>query len=119
MFQRWFFSTAFSPVDQWGITEAPHMSEHLKVCPVFKPAVRKEPFKLHGTSPSMHDNPSFWRHLQAMYPTHNFQWSPTFIECLKEAESEMAANKKARRNTQQEFKCNNGNGEQSNMFSDF
>ncbi|XP_069693934.1 F-box only protein 30-like [Periplaneta americana] len=51
-YKRWFFSTAFTPVRQWGFEEEDHMSNHLRSCVCFERNVESKPyFHIFGCEP--------------------------------------------------------------------
>ncbi|XP_074660028.1 F-box only protein 30-like [Tubulanus polymorphus] len=43
-FKRWFFSTVFTPVDEWKFTDYQPIGEHLKQCLFNKRLIRKRPY---------------------------------------------------------------------------
>ncbi|PSN46451.1 hypothetical protein C0J52_15132 [Blattella germanica] len=51
-YKRWFFSTAFTPVHEWGFEAEDHMSNHLKTCVCFERNVDSKPyFHIFGCEP--------------------------------------------------------------------
>lgn len=54
----WEFSTLFSKVDNWCISDTPSMAEHLKHCPFYQTELKTEPFAL----ASVFDNKGKERH---------------------------------------------------------
>jgi len=51
-YKRWFFSTAFTPVREWGFEAEDHMSNHLKSCVCFERYVESKPlFHMFGEEP--------------------------------------------------------------------
>ncbi|KAJ9586120.1 hypothetical protein L9F63_020232 [Diploptera punctata] len=50
--KRWFFSTAFTPVREWGFEAGEHMSNHLKSCICFERNMDSKPyFHIFGNEP--------------------------------------------------------------------
>lgn len=50
--KRWFFSTAFTPVKEWGFEAGEHMSNHLRSCICFERNVDSKPyFHIFGCEP--------------------------------------------------------------------
>uniref|UniRef100_T1J1J7 F-box domain-containing protein n=1 Tax=Strigamia maritima TaxID=126957 RepID=T1J1J7_STRMM len=43
-YQRWFFSTAFTPVVWWGFEEKENMSNHLQKCSYFQRNLKSDPY---------------------------------------------------------------------------
>ena len=44
LLQRWYFSTSFSPVDEWVHSNSPFMAAHLEECKYFDHSVPSEEF---------------------------------------------------------------------------
>jgi len=53
-FQRWLFSTAFTPIDNWSINKTASISNHLQTCPYFiRAEPRQQPIALLGLCPEV------------------------------------------------------------------
>ena len=69
------FSTAFTEVNTWGMTDIPHMSEHLQVCPYNDREERRKdymrPIRLPGVFETEHSS-HFTEVMARMYPDAEF-----------------------------------------------
>ena len=66
--QRWMFSTAFTPVKQWGFEDNPHMGNHLLECPFNWSEHREGPVLLPSMESDEHTQPHVQDALKRMYP---------------------------------------------------
>ena len=81
LFQRWIFSTAFSPIDQWGFTEHPPMSTHLQTCPFYHRSRPETPHHLPSIKCGRHHGDNFQTVMKRMYPDFTPTASHHHPEC--------------------------------------
>ena len=62
------FSTAFTPIKQWGFEQNPHMGNHLQTCPFYRAQTREGPVLLPSMEGEDHTLPHVQDALKRMYP---------------------------------------------------